>query len=521
MSRGSVGYVEVWQNGTRLSAGEVRQDNGRFATLGTQGAELISPKGELFIRVEGWADLKPALNTIVVAPLATIESDIGLRRHLIETGTIVVVVICLFAGTLASFGYVMAGMDSRALWFALFTGLLAPALVSGFVITERLGHLSLRLHLTMLLVGLAAGCVSRFIALTIRAPQPITNRVQAAYVALVVLPLPFLYQQEVPFPYALWVNGMMVSLGILTLIALIRAAMRQLNVPTALLLAGCVLSLATGIQSILQGWTVAFADQPPLAQFGPVPLVAAMGAIILRRLRQQGLRTKAARRQLTRRLEARERELQNAHRDMLVLESRNAALAERARITRDMHDGLGSQLVTAIRIAERGAVDQADLVGLLRESLDELRVIIDSSRFADHCVFAMLATFEERIVRKFAAAGITVHWNVQGDARLALGRDGKLSLLRILQEIMTNVLKHAHAKTLSISGQWSGQSYRFVVRDDGIGFRTDGRDDSRLGLSNLRTRVGGLGGSLSISSSKTGTVTRFSVRPTPQAIAAE
>ena len=82
-------------------------------------------------------------------------------------------------------------------------------------------------------------------------------------------------------------------------------------------------------------------------------------------------------------LEARVRQksLELEHSYALLRESERASARaqERARFNREIHDGLGAQLITALRGVERGALDKQQVAQTLQEGLDELRLLMDSS----------------------------------------------------------------------------------------------------------------------------------------------
>lgn len=85
----------------------------------------------------------------------------------------------------------------------------------------------------------------------------------------------------------------------------------------------------------------------------------------------------------------------------------------------------------------------------------------------------------------------------------SLGEQTETVLLRMTQESLNNALKHAYARTLTISAEFQPDSFRLTVADDGRGFSVDEvttrtLDQSGSGLSNLHRRAGLLGGSCTV-----------------------
>ena len=81
---------------------------------------------------------------------------------------------------------------------------------------------------------------------------------------------------------------------------------------------------------------------------------------------------------LQQRLQEREDELQESYRRLRETARLQTLHDERQRLTQDMHDGLGSTLVSALRVAEHGKLDADELSDVLRSCIDDLKLAIDS-----------------------------------------------------------------------------------------------------------------------------------------------
>jgi signal transduction histidine kinase len=203
---------------------------------------------------------------------------------------------------------------------------------------------------------------------------------------------------------------------------------------------------------------------------------------------------------LARRLSERERELQTNHARLLELERAQTLTAERQRIMHDMHDGLGSALTTSLAMLEQGNVDRVELKSLLLDSVDDLRAVIDSLEPLDGDLTSVLATLRFRLGKRLELAGIGLEWDMQDLPPLSwLGPSQALQLMRIVQEVLTNVLKHARATRMQISAHCKGLFIEVCVTDNGCGFDAATTPAGR-GLRHLAQRAASLHGSIIIES---------------------
>jgi signal transduction histidine kinase len=200
------------------------------------------------------------------------------------------------------------------------------------------------------------------------------------------------------------------------------------------------------------------------------------------------------------RLVAREAELRANHERLRLVEREQALLIERQRLMRDMHDGLGSTLMSSLVLAEQGKLPPEALAAMLRECVDDLRLVIDSLEPIEHDLITLLASLRHRLGRRLEAAGLAMRWEVEDLPPLPwLNPPDALQVLRIVQEVLTNVLKHAHARTVRISTRHSAEHVLVLVEDDGCGFDAAAVNGGR-GLRHLVQRAARLGGKLVIDS---------------------
>jgi signal transduction histidine kinase len=210
------------------------------------------------------------------------------------------------------------------------------------------------------------------------------------------------------------------------------------------------------------------------------------------------------------RVQQKNTELQQSFELLRAVEAAQAQGQERARIMQDMHDGLGSQLVSSLAMAQSGDLSSAQTYDLLRSCIDDLRLAIDTSNQAEDSLALALGNLRFRMEPRLKAAGILLRWNTQGlSDTLPLPAQAQLPLLRIIQESITNTLKHANAKTLVVNVSNSATELQIDISDDGCGFdvATARQTAQGKGLNSLDKRARVLGAQLEVVSSPQGTRT--------------
>lgn len=192
--------------------------------------------------------------------------------------------------------------------------------------------------------------------------------------------------------------------------------------------------------------------------------------------------------------------------ETIDLERSKAILEERERIMRDMHDGIGGQLVASLALLERedDSEIKRNIYTVLTECLNDLRLIIHSLSMQNSVLSSLLADFKYRTSRKLEQLDITLDWHVADEAEnLNIKPQTGLHLLRILQEAFTNILKHAQADAIMFSASPSEQGFQIVIQDNGQ-FSLANLNQQGHGITNMKTRAQKLGGSLIIEQSASG-----------------
>jgi signal transduction histidine kinase len=183
----------------------------------------------------------------------------------------------------------------------------------------------------------------------------------------------------------------------------------------------------------------------------------------------------------------------------------HATEAERARLRRDLHDGLGPSL-TGIGLGLE-AVDPSVPSGRprlvlervraeVRTSLEEVRRIIDDLRPGALETGDLLSLLRARAWHLNGTTAMTVDVEAPGCLD-PLPPDVEAAALRIVEEALTNVVRHAHASHCTVAVSMD-HALRIEVQDNGVGYagpRTGG-----VGIASMQARAAALGGELHVSS---------------------
>lgn len=213
-------------------------------------------------------------------------------------------------------------------------------------------------------------------------------------------------------------------------------------------------------------------------------------------------------RTLSTQLAARTSELEEAHSRERALVKHQAHAEERQRIMRDMHDGLGSQLISMLMAARRGKAAPQDMEQGLQQVVDEMRLMIDSMDSVGESLDSALATFKRRLRSRLKQAGFSSEWHrEQGLVLPQMGPRAVLQVFRIMQEAVTNALKHSGGDTITVSVIPSPEAEfvaRIVVADNGKGITSSAPNSKSRGLRNMETRAASMGARFKLQSDLSG-----------------
>jgi signal transduction histidine kinase len=202
--------------------------------------------------------------------------------------------------------------------------------------------------------------------------------------------------------------------------------------------------------------------------------------------------------------------LESDYQRQFLAASIDAQEKERARIARDLHDDVGSSLSTAklfvnqLQLVPNEAEKQnlETVKALLSSTLQKVRSISHDLMPAELEKFGLVEALQNLVYLVSDAAHLPIDFQAQVPSDLPFSHE--LAIYRIVQELLTNTLKHAQASHLTIWLRQEGHRLVLTTHDNGRGFHwpaVQTSPGSGVGLRSIEARVSMLGGQMQIESS--------------------
>ena len=237
---------------------------------------------------------------------------------------------------------------------------------------------------------------------------------------------------------------------------------------------------------------------PPLTTFGVLFEIALQG-------RQLNREAEEARSDLERQVLEQDASLLRSSQLLRHQERLIAVDAERQRLLRDMHDGVGGVLTHLLLDLRGKRLSAEDIEQGLQAAVDDLRNMASAIDAGNEPVDEALAMFRERLAGRLARSGVAFDYRCTLPVPApSLDARRLLSLYRLLQEGVANSLRHAAPSRIELAAEaGEGGAIRIGLSDDGAGFEpaaAAGSPGEGRGLANMRRRATQLGGELAIDS---------------------
>lgn len=255
------------------------------------------------------------------------------------------------------------------------------------------------------------------------------------------------------------------------------------------------------VLTILDDWHAFISAAPSSYEFirlAPFASISALFAAVVSTYIRIAVALKIERRfklELLKEVELQRAELERLHAIMQEKAKAEVAFKERARIARDLHDGLGTQLVHMLSNMETGQVTINHLRHELNDLLDQLRLTMDAVDPVAKDIIDLLAQIRYRLSDRWRQAGIASTWSVEPlTSEKHFTAEELTSFQRLLYEVFANIVKHAKASHVSISTFSHPQQNvcGIVIRDNGIGF-VSAPDSIGRGILNMTSRADEMG----------------------------
>jgi signal transduction histidine kinase len=211
---------------------------------------------------------------------------------------------------------------------------------------------------------------------------------------------------------------------------------------------------------------------------------------------------------LTRTLAEREAELAASHEEQRRLAQIEAARLERDRIYQDVHDGIGSRLITTLFSVRESGPGAVDVEAQLQACIDDMRLVLYAHQDEESDIQSCMFDYCLKLETQLEGSGLQLTYDIDDGEPLFLPPALRINVLRILQEAVTNCIKHAGASTLEVNLQITASELVLVIVDNGRGMEVRPHryaGGNGKGLPGLACRAKAMGGQCLVSSASPGT----------------
>ena len=202
-------------------------------------------------------------------------------------------------------------------------------------------------------------------------------------------------------------------------------------------------------------------------------------------------------------------QLERTRAELAEVSTQAGKLAERDRLASEIHDTIAqgfTSIVMLVQAAEavigedtERARKQLDLIGrTARENLAEARALVAGLAPAPLATASLADALARLADRAGEESGLAAEFSTTGEPR-PVGTSAEVVLLRVCQEALANVRRHASAESVLVTLSYQDDGVRLEVSDDGTGFDPD-QPTSGYGLRGMRARVSEIGGELTVRS---------------------
>ena len=252
-----------------------------------------------------------------------------------------------------------------------------------------------------------------------------------------------------------------------------------------------------------------------IVQYSVIPSIILFSWFMIRRFVRSINQAEEMTAVLEQRVREKQMTLESQYQELRISEQKRLLAEERERIMRDMHDGIGGQLVSIVaQLQDRSEEVFGNVRDKVQHSLTDLRLVIDSLDPVLSDLPTLLGMMRVRFAEQLSSANMELEWAVTDlpDCE-AIGPGECLHIMRILQEAINNSAKHSGSPKLTLAtgvlAAEHPQIYIDVI-DYGRGLKNSaGGNKAGRGIKNMHYRAEQLGAKLEINESLTGTQVRL------------
>lgn len=503
----------IWRNQNLVEPLSRSWNVPHYWVLPTAG--LNQQENEILIYVNGFAFQYPGLGQIAFKNLYASEAEyqqrIWDRRTLFQINIILSITFAIICFVI----WILRLKEAAFGWFAL-SSLLWVLFISNVLMTETFPYpstlIATQANLVYFILFIFSFCIylMRFIQLQFYRIEVVVACITILVVIIIFTLPPEFIPIFFPLIFLTYVILFFISYLYLSYIAF---KLRQLDyIFLAICLTGIVIFAVLDISLVILGTNT---DLRPLSAYTS-PIITFFVVVILgMRLARNFKEIAALNIALEVKVQQVSDDLSSSLNEKHKLELENVRLQERIHLSHDLHDGLGASLVRSIITVDQSKenIPNQQFVSILKLLRDDLRQIIDSGSSADNKVpvnpVMWAAPVRYRFSQLMDELEIESSWTFPQTWEIMPNALQCLTLIRVLEESLTNVIKHSRAQNVDIVMHYD-QHDRLIlsIQDNGVGFDTEivRQQGLSVGIRSMKMRLEYIGAILELSSTQAGTL---------------
>lgn len=499
---------DLWLgNGGRMQAPVDRNFNSPLL-FNFDKKNLLNKNNTLYLHLKGTLPLWTYLGKVYIGPESVLK-PIQKQQKLLRVNIIIFTSIALLFTSIftATLWFLRRGVrESYYLWYA-FAELLWAAHDTNLFLKRLPFPDSLWESLVPLTIGWSILSFIFFFHRYIGSYNKNIDRF--ILIAGIGLSLPFLHQElawVAFYGYKIWLVFVLLA-GLYGGGFIINNYLKTRDQNVLLMIFAAAVMVAFGIHDWLAVIGVLPPNSPFIMYISAILIIMVISSLLIRRFVESLNVVEHYNEELRAEVLKKEQQLRLEHQKTQTLQKQQVLNDERERIMRDIHDGIGGQLVGTLAAIDSPDITIKQVKGNLQVALQDLRMVIDSLDGDAQDISTILGTLRMRLGGLLRQANIKLIWDVRDlPQQEEFGPEKALSMMRIVQEAITNVIKHSGATELTVSAYAEIRYGREVavvsVRDNGCGMAGDG--NRGRGLYNMEARAKRMGAVFEIGSGERG-----------------
>lgn len=463
----------------------------------------LQPGELLTLKIATTSTHRPFVANVYLGPAAALERSFDLNTLWRQETVKAVVAILLLTSLVIGSIWLVYPRRKEYLWYAIGTSLWA-AHSSNLLVRDIPVSDEVWAGLVPLLIGLSMvsliTMIYYYVGLNKHTSRPYRRWLRYLWASVLVLAIPLFPVPSIPrlaFGYSLIWNSILSLLFSLVLLYLLWLYWREQNIRRLLLVLCASAMLVFGVHDAIAAQTP-YSTSPFLLHFAAMLTLLAQYYLLVKRFIYSLKQSQYYATHLETLVAEREQELEQRYQQIHQMEQEKAKADERERIMRDIHDGFGGHLVSTLAMLERPDARIPEIKTNIQDALSDLRLVIDSLDFDSQDITTALGMFRSRNMRKIKQAGFDLKWGIEDIATPTnFGAEKTLQLLRIVQEAITNSLKHSGGNSITVSTGTDENGNSFVqVADNGSGIPVSYQ--AGKGLASMRKRAAAISAGIDI-----------------------